>query len=274
MNKQDKLTLREAQLESYKVLKKIIDICNKNKWKYFLMYGSLIGAVRHKGIIPWDDDIDIMMPRPDYEKFKKYFIDNAEKLKPLKLFDKDLVSDYPHMIMRISNQEYHLVFDNEKDYGIGVFVDVYPLDGVGNNYDEAKKLLNRTKRLASLCFLTSRKSFGVDNTKSKLKIIIKFPAYIWAKLMGNNHYYKKLNRISKKYSFDSSKFVACAVWPESVKLISEKEILETYETEFEDSKAAIPKEYDKLLTILYGDYMTPPSEKGKKTNHTYDAYRL
>ncbi len=273
MNKQDKMSLREIQLGSLEVLKKIKRICDDNNYRYFLAYGSLIGAIRNKGIIPWDDDIDIMMPREDYNKLKKYFKENESKLFPLKAFDNEIMKEYPHSIMRISNQEYKLEFDNEKDYGIGLFIDVYPIDGIGNDKEEAKKLLHKAKRTASLCFLTSRKGFGVDNTKSKVKMIIKFPAYIWANILGNEHYQKKTRKLCNRYSYNNSKYIACIAQPNDGNDIFEKETFEPIETNFEGVKVTIPKGYDIFLKNIYGDYMTPPDEQGRKTHHTYDAYK-
>ena len=275
----DLLTLKEIQQGSYEVLKAISAICEQQGFEWFLTYGTLIGAVRHGGIIPWDDDIDIMMPRPDYEKLKAYFMENSEKLYPLKLFCKETEADYPHLIMRISDQRYHLIFDNEKDYGIGVFVDIYPVDGVGNNKKKAVRLTKKTKRLAALCFLTGRKKFGVDNTDSKLKMLIKYPAYLWANLMGNRHYIDKLNKLSRTYSYEGSKYVACAAWPVGKKYgrerdVFDKRLFRTKKMKFEDGKYPVPVGYDRFLTITYGDYMTPPSEEGKKTHHTYNGYRI
>lgn len=272
------LTGREVQLGAYEVLKKLAALCDRQGWRYFLTYGSMLGAIRHKGIIPWDDDIDIMMPRPDYEALRQFFMENGDSLLPLKLFDKAVVADYPHMIARISDQRYHLVFENEKDYGIGLFVDVYPLDGVGDDYGAAVKLIHRAKRMASLCFLTGRKSFGVDNTGSKLKMAMKFPAYCWAKLMGNQHYINKLGRLAQRYDYTRSNYVACAVWPAGKKAGKERDVFkkevfeELIEVPFEDTLVKIPRDYDTFLTATYGDYMKPPSEAGKKTNHTYKAY--
>ena len=261
---------------AYQVLKQISDICERNNLRWFLTYGTLIGAIRNKGIIPWDDDIDIMMPRPDYERFKQYFSDHENEARPLKLFVKDRVPDYPHLIARVSDQRYHLVFKNENDYDIGLFVDIYPLDGIGNDYDSAVKITKKTKKLASLCFLTSRKRFATDNTETKLKMAIKYPAYIWARLMGNKHYINKLEKISRQYEYDSSKYVACVGWPAGKKYgrerdVFERTIFETKLAEFEDSKYPIPVGYDKFLSVTYGDYMTPPSEAGKKVHHDYTA---
>ena len=97
-----KMSFREAQLGAYNVLKYIDKICRENNFKYFLMYGSLIGAVRNKGIIPWDDDIAVMMPRPDYDRLIKYCQENASNMEHFKLFENWL-----------ANQESNLDFRNQ-----------------------------------------------------------------------------------------------------------------------------------------------------------------
>ncbi|MCQ5386545.1 LicD family protein [Hungatella hathewayi] len=274
MNNYNELSLREIQLGAYGILKFISSLCERQGWRYFLTYGSMIGAVRNQGVIPWDDDIDIMIPRPDYEKLKKYFITHEKDLKPYKLFDKSTVPNYPHLISRISDQRYHLIFENEKDYGIGLFVDIYPLDGVGNDYDNALRLLRKNKRLASLCFLTSRKSFATDNTDSKIKMALKLPAYIWARLMGNDHYISKLGKLAQTYDYDNSFYVACAAWPAGKKYgrqrdVFKKELFHTTEMKFEDSMMPIPVGYDEFLFTVYGNYMIPPLKEDRKTHHTY-----
>jgi len=277
---QEKLSFRQVQLGALEVLKQLTALCDTHGWKYFLTYGSMIGAVRHQAIIPWDDDIDIMMPRPDYEALRAYFTENAQALLPLKLFDNAAVPQYPHMIARISDQRYHLIFENEQDYGIGLFVDIYPLDGVGSDTAAALRLIKKTKRTASLCFLTGRKSFGKDNTHSKLKLLVKFPAYCWAKLLGNRHYIRKLTRLSQTYSYEESRYIACVSWPAGARHGRERDIFEKslcndlIQVPFEDTTIKIPAEYDMFLTKTYGDYMQCPPENQRTTNHTYDAYRL
>lgn len=273
----EKISFRDAQLGAYEILKFLDAFCRKNNLTYFLMYGSLIGAVRDKGIIPWDDDIDIMMPRPDYDKLIQ--ICSTENILPFKLFENSIVSEYPHPISRMSDQRYKTNFANEKDYGIGLFVDIYPLDGVGNDLKRAHKLIKKAYRNASLCFLTSRKKFGRDNTKSKIRMVVKFPAYIWANLLGNHHYIKKSIKLCKEYSYEESKYVSGIAQPfrESNgenKNIYLKEWFEVIETEFEGRKFCIPKGYDKILKMGYGDYMVPLPENQRDTHHTYDTYLI
>ncbi|MBO5316845.1 MAG: LicD family protein [Oscillospiraceae bacterium] len=278
MNQQ--LSFRDVQLGAVEVLKKLAALCGEQGWTYFLTYGSMLGAVRHQGVIPWDDDIDIMMPRPDYNKLRAYFTENSEALLPLKLFDHTTAGNYPHMIARISDQRYHLVFENEQDYGIGLFVDIYPLDGVGCDYAQAVKLVQRNKRTASLCFLTGRKSFGTDNTSSPWKMLLKLPAYLWANCFGNRHYIRKLEQAATRFSYEESNYVACAAWPAGPRHGQQRDVFpkevfeEIIQVPFEDTTMCIPKNYDTFLRTTYGKYMAPPPEDKRTTNHTYHAYRV
>lgn len=274
-----KLSFREMQLGAYEVLKFIDKVCREQNICYFLMYGSLIGAIRDKGIIPWDDDIDVMMPRPDYDRFMDYCTKNEKEIVPFKLFEKSLVPAYPHPIARMSDMRYHIEFDNEKDYGIGLFVDIYPLDGVGNDPERASKLVHASYRNASLCFLTSRKKFGVDNTKTLTRMVAKVPAYIWANIWGNDHYVNKTKKYCLSNSYEESKYVACVAQPWREKRgqnknIYEKEWFELTEAQFEEASFFVPKGYDRILRMGYGDYMTPLPENQRQTHHTYDTFLI
>lgn len=274
-----KLTFREAQLGAYEVLKFIDKICKKHNLVYFLMYGSLIGAIRDKGIIPWDDDIDVMMPRPDYDKLIKYCGEHEKELYPFKLFENSLIPEYPHPIARMSDMRYKIEFNNEKDYGIGLFVDIYPLDGIGNNFKQARLHIKKSRHNASLCFLTSRKRFGADNTTSIIWLIAKIPAYIWANIMGNKYYIDKADKYCRANSFENSKYVSgiAQPWRERAgenKNIYKKSWFELMEVPFEDGIFTIPKGYDHILKMGYGDYMTPLPENQRKTHHSYNAYYI
>jgi len=165
------LSLREIQLISLEICKKVDMICNENNFRYYLYGGSLLGAVRHKGFIPWDDDIDIVMPRPDYEKFLAYMQENQEKIKPLKLYSFENNAKYPYMISRVSDERYILDVENEDDYGIGIFIDVYPWDGVGQTEEEVAERKGKAARNSSLFYLSTRQKCVKGNTKSIKKLL-------------------------------------------------------------------------------------------------------
>lgn len=134
------LSVEETQKVSLEILKTVAHICKTIGVRYCLIYGTLIGAVRHHGFIPWDDDLDIMMPRPDYERFLSYFKKHQSEYKHLELFNHDENANYPYMITRISDSRYQINMDNEKPYGMGVFIDIYPYDGLGKTLPEVFSL--------------------------------------------------------------------------------------------------------------------------------------
>lgn len=127
------LSLREVQKISLNILKIVDDICRQEGLTYCLFYGTLIGAIRHNGFIPWDDDIDIAMPRNDYDKLKKYFIKHKDNLMPYVYFDPDTNENYPYMLARICDIRFKIETENEYDFGMGCFIDIYPMDIVSSN---------------------------------------------------------------------------------------------------------------------------------------------
>ena len=136
------LTLRECQQQMLRVLLRFDEICKENKFKYFLYGGTLIGAVRHNGYIPWDDDTDVMMPRSDFDKFIQFAKDNEKVLYPFRLCDRANTKNYYYGIPRFSNMEFRYVVDNEheKTFDIGTFIDIYPLDNDCDTKSDAVKL--------------------------------------------------------------------------------------------------------------------------------------
>ena len=267
--------MREVQLASLHVLKEIAQICNHNNLRYCLAWGTLIGAVRHHGFIPWDDDIDIFMPRPDYEKLVSYFDEHKEELLPLQLLSIDNCKDYPYMLTRISDSRYFLDVQNEKPFGLGAFVDIYVLDGVGNTEEEAYKFVSKTCKYPRLMFLSTRKHYAFGNTKGWLKRIAKIPIFYFAKIMGKQYFVNKILSLVDMNSYTSSKYVGCAVWVERpyYGVINKDDIENTIDCKFEDYTFKIPRAYDKLLKIWYGDYMQLPPEEDRIYHHLYTAYR-
>lgn len=270
-----KLSMKDIQAISLEILKKIADICEEQNLTYFLAYGTLIGAIRHHNYIPWDDDVDIMMPRPDYEKLLKYFKNNQDSLMPLQMMNDNTTDDYPYMISRVSDSRYILNVTNEKPYGIGVFIDIYPLDGLGNDKEKALKLIDKGKNLSSLIFLSTRKYFHKGNTKTWLKTLIKFPAFVYAKLFGKSFFSQKSLKLAELNQYDDSKYVGCVIWPTyRERDIYDKDLFaETVMVDFGKYQFRAPKRYDEILTQIYNNYMQLPPEKDRVAHHLYSAYR-
>ena len=269
------LSIKEMQEISLEILHTIAEICEAQHLRYTLIYGTLIGAVRHQGYIPWDDDVDIMMPRPDYDKLLLFLKNHIGRYPHLKVFNIEECPEYPYMITRISDERYEIEMENEKSYGMGVFIDIYPFDGLGNTKKEAVRYGLKGDRLSSLCYQSSRKHFAVETTTSAIKKILKFPAYLYAKLRGKEHFQNKLEKLARVKDYDSSEYVGCVVWLSG----GEKDIFlrkwfdETVMMPYEKYEFRIPKFYDSVLRHEYGDYMQLPPEEERIGHHFFKVYK-
>lgn len=272
------LTFKEAQQASLQTLVQLNKVCVDNNCAYALAYGTLIGAIREHGLIPWDDDIDIMMPRADYDRLREVFLKSGNMIGNLSWVDFYTTKGYPHAIARISDNRYRLVFDNEADYEIGTFVDIYPFDNVGDDVDAAVKLLAKTRRLAQLCFLSGRKKFRKDNTCSTAKMVAKAPAYAVAKALGTKYFINRLNNLCCSLAKPGGKYVSCVLWPAGDSIPLENKVFpaslfETVDATIEGETFPVPSDYDDFLVKTYGDYMRRPDPKDRTTNHMYSVYR-
>ena len=272
------LSLREIQLSSLNILKVVADICEKQSINYSLAYGSLLGAVRHKGFIPWDDDIDIMMSRPEYERFIEYFLAHQKEMYPLKLLNMDTEPKCPHVISRVTDTNYYLKVKNEKEYGLGTFIDIYVIDGLGNKKEDAATVIKNTMDYPSLIFLSTRKRFSFGMTKGKLKKFKKIFVYLYAKIMGKMYFVHKLNEKLRRLDYTNSSYVGIAAWGErpkdpQTKVMKKEWIEDTFLTDFEQQKFRISKYYDEILKLNYGNYMQLPPEKDRVPHHLYKAYK-
>ncbi len=272
------LSLREIQLSSLNILKVVADICEKQSINYSLAYGSLLGAVRHKGFIPWDDDLDIMMSRPEYERFIEYFLAHQKEMYPLKLLNMDTEPKCPHVISRVTDTNYYLKVKNEKEYGLGTFIDIYVIDGLGNKKEDAATVIKNTMDYPSLIFLSTRKRFSFGMTKGKLKKFKKISVYLYAKIMGKMYFVHKLNEKLRRLDYTNSSYVGIAAWGErpkdpQTKVMKKEWIEDTFLTDFEQQKFRISKYYDEILKLNYGNYMQLPPEKDRVPHHLYKAYK-
>ncbi len=266
------ITPREVQLGELAVLKKISEICEEQGLRYFLFYGTLIGAVRHKGFIPWDDDIDIVMPRPDYEKLLEYMMQHEKELLPFKLMNYRINDDYIYPISRFCDTSYVIDYCGAKEYGLGLFVDIYPFDGSGNTPEEAKAIMAENQKLVNCVFQAGQKKFKKSQT-AWWRTPIKFAIYCYAKLYGAKKFMKKIEKNAMKHSFEKDLYCNCNIW-DNVSYYFRRDMFDSYiYMPFEDSQFRVPENYDEVLKDCYGDYMQLPPEEERVGHHYYTAYR-
>lgn len=258
-----KLKTEEIKKYELDILKYINDFCKKNNIEYFLAYGTLIGAIRHRGFIPWDDDIDIVIKRKDYERFRKLFTDTEN----YKILDIENNEDYYYPFVKIVDTRTKVIEKDFKDIDdLGVWVDVFPLDNYSSRYTNKNKIEILKKKL-----LVSRSKTFLKS-KNKIKNVFKFGAYCLMKNKNPRKYGIEINNEGKKVSVSGSHL--CVMFtPNISKNIFETEwYKKSIEWEFEGNKFSIPKEYDKILSSYYGDYMKLPAEENRVSGHNIDAY--
>lgn len=266
------LSLREIQLVEFEVLKKLKELCEKLNLRYYLYYGTLLGAVRHQGFIPWDDDIDVAMPRPDYEILLRYCTEHAQELAPYRLMNCRTDKQYIYPISRLCDTRYYVDYEGVVQYGLGLFVDIYPLDGCGNTPEEAMATLQMTRNAQTLTALAGSDKFRSSRSGGLLRTLAKFAGYCYVKLRGPQHFAVMADKKAQSVSFEDSKYIACTVWFDSFTW-SEKDWLDPADTAvFEGETFPIPADTHGQLQMVYGDYMQLPPAEEQIAHHYYKAY--
>ncbi len=265
------LTLADIQSESLLVLKKFDEICEKQNLRYCLAYGTLIGAIRHNGFIPWDDDVDVMMPRDDYNAFIGYCQEHEKEIKPFKLNNRANTLNYPYGIARFSNMNYRYYTENPclKDFDIGVFIDIYPLDNCGNSEEEASALFD-------WCQAANREYDWYLNPTSPRGLLPNVAKHLLSfavKAIRGKQYYlfadKRMENHIREHTSDSDKYVSVPT-RQVTRVVFDKEIiLNTEKHLFQGAYFNIPVGYDCILRQLYGDYMILPPEEQRHGTHGY-----
>lgn len=265
------LSVSDIQNISLELLRTFKQICLENNLRYFLAYGTLLGAVRHKGFIPWDDDIDVCMPREDYNKF----IDCCKNYN-VHLECNEINDNYYYTFAKLIMPGTLIV----PDYGgmrvpLGVYIDIFPLDGLGATKKEAKKRINSIKYLHYIIRANTKEKYYQTKVNSKKQAILKYCVHFLAKMLNKQKVYNKVDQISKELPFDSTEYVGiCEGVFYQKEIMHHKYYSESIQKPFEVELYSIPVGYDAILTSLYGDYMTPPPPEKRVPKHDFKAYRL
>ena len=249
-----KLDIDEIKEVELGVMDYIHNICREKGINYSLAYGSLLGAVRHRGFIPWDDDLDIALKRDQYDQLYQAILEDNNSIYKVVSWEND--SRYPYPFYRVYDSR--TVYENnyiQNDIELGICVDVFPFD----DYKDVNKEITKLDMYRRLSVYTL---YGIRNKEAGIKNIVRYLMLVAFRLTRVKTWNKKLNDCSKApvnseyidYLMESKKY--------STKLDA-KALDEVVECRFEDRVYNIPKDYDHILTTIYGsDYMEiPPLEK-------------
>lgn len=261
-NSLEPLTLDECKIISLDILIDVDKFCRENNITYYIGCGTLLGAIRHKGYIPWDDDIDILMPRPDYERFLKEYKGKYKLYKP------DDGRLYYAKVYDDNTIKYDIGIDYKKYKPLGVDIDVFPLDGMVNDENIINKLYIKECALETLLRLSNQPVFYRKNPLKAINRII-------PRIIGSKNIEKLIEKNAKTYDYDKSDYVirmrrSTNGFTGALK----KDVYNPpVEVEFEGYKFYAPNKYDEWLKRFFGEnYMElPPIEKQK--SHHFESYR-
>ena len=262
--------LLDLQLE---ILSSIDYYCRKRGIDYFLTGGSCIGAVRHKGYIPWDDDIDIGMTRPNYDQFINGFNKEIDEHPNLKVFAPELNWDYYAPYANVCDIRTILDEGTNGHNGIdiGVKVDVFPVDGIPSDLTSFQAEKKKMRRLWNMLYL---KRLIIN--KDEHSFIWRMNMWVKKALLSIISYeriQKKIKELAISNKFEESSYAIDVVFPWKRDVMCEKEVYEDLiDVDFEQLKVKIVKNYDRYLSLKYGDYLKLPPENERMCHHHFKAY--
>lgn len=261
------IDLKELHKIHLDMLADIDKFCRHNDIRYSLGGGTLLGAVRHKGFIPWDDDVDIMMPRKDYDRFVSTYND---KISPYKCIDYVMDKDvrYAKAWAKIHDTRTICIETKElADLRHGVFIDVFPIDGLPENDRECRKFLKRCasyKHRLKMSMIRKRK-YNTDINLPKFILSHIIPTKTWKGLM---------EKTSRKYPYETSKYAGATTGSYRMRERYRRELFESYmDIPFETCILRSITDYDTYLKQHYDNYMELPPEEMRVTHNIKAFWR-
>lgn len=266
--------MKEMSLDDIKstqlgILKEVSSFCEDNNITYFLGGGTLLGAIRHKGYIPWDDDIDILMPRTDYDRFLRTFNDNIGN-EMIQVSANEIDRLYHHTIAKVSDYNTCLIERYTLNYPLGVNIEIFPLDGLPHDLKDSNKLFNMVgflRKLHEIKRMEHRE--GRNIFKSSFLIASKLVLCF----INIEQLIEKISTYSKRCCYEESAYVGCVVAGYGKRERMSKEVFKkSIDVEFEGFIFKAPIGYDDYLTGLYGNYMQLPPKEKRVSHHSYKSY--
>ncbi len=267
------LSLREIQKEELEILKKVIQFFEKNGIQYYVAYGTLLGAVRHKGFIPWDDDIDLVIARPEYNRLVEILKKDNRIAENIEAIGWEISnSDSPYL--KIVNK--NIAVEAKLAYDTNLWIDIFPLDGLPEKED-IKQYLKKIEFYRSLfCWKRSQVRKLKIYSSNKLKKFLKMLITKCFKIVNYNKLIEKYIQYCSKYDFEQSEYVDNTIWKwdsSPNKKINKQLLLQNALYDFEGLKINGVRDYDTVLKKDYGNYMELPPEEKRET-HEFKAWKV
>ena len=249
-----------------KTLESIDKCCRENNIKYSLCWGTMIGAIRHHGFIPWDDDIDVMMPRDDYNRFLEVYNDEKYGVYTPKK-NKNCIQ----IITKIFDKRTCAFYYNHPKSLFGVWVSIFPYDNAPD--ENLRQWEKRRDFLLKLYHIKTTRFFTTNSLKKRLgKVLLKMLVLPFSSIWINN----KLEACLTKFNGYQTKNIC--IWPgipyNEFKYYP-KELLDDFiDIQFENVKTRIIRRYDEFLRLRYGDYMELPPKSERIPKHNYKVFYI
>ena len=265
------ISLEETKKLELDILSYFADFCEQHNLQYFLAYGTLIGAIRHKGFIPWDDDVDIQMPREDCNRLMATF--NQNNTSPYRLIA-PLEKESYYTIVKIIDTRTIKVEEGVKAKALGVDIDIFALDGAPSDDKEYEEWYHKLIACYQqhLALHQSTDNLGlkakVKLLLQKMQILLSYGSFNKAKVLRKA---QKLHALYPYVDCEMAGSIECCF--NGIKNRVPKKCFEDYvRVSFEHLSLRVPIGYDEILTRIYGDYMEVPPEGKRVTHHENTVY--